>query len=114
MTMETKNAVITDVSITSDDHGFLSAELTLDYGRRNQRFVWHALYLQKSFEMHKQESNLVGYFLWRVMLTAGVTQWNDLIGKAIRVKVKDNDVYSIGHIVKNEWFCPSKEFKRYE
>lgn len=64
--MEIKNAIIENATITSDDHGMLSAWLTLDYGGSGQGFGGYALYLPASFTHHKLES-VAGHFIWRVM-----------------------------------------------
>lgn len=37
--METKNAVITSLKLTADDHGLLTAWLMLDYGRSGQEWL---------------------------------------------------------------------------
>lgn len=111
MELETKNAVITSARITSDDHGLLSAWLTLDYGGTGQGLGGYALYLPKSFTHHKLLS-VAGHFIWRCMEVAGVTEWSDMPGKCIRVKCHPTEgVESIGHIVKNDWFTPSQDFK---
>lgn len=107
--METKNAIITDATITSDDHGCLSAWLTLDYGGCGQGFGGYALYLPKSFTHHELNS-VAGHFIWRVMEVAGVLKWADLKGKTVRVKAEHSKVHAIGHIVKEDWFCPSEDF----
>ena len=50
---ESKNAVITSATITSDDHGMLSAWLHLDYGGSGQGFGGYCLYLPKNFKHYK-------------------------------------------------------------
>ena len=107
--MEIKNAIITHATITCDDHGLLSAWLTLDCGGSGQGFGGYALYLPKSFTHHTLLSP-AGHFLWRVMEIAGVTEWSKLIGKTIRVSAEQAKVHAIGHIVKNDWFNPSVDF----
>jgi len=108
--MEIKNAVIESATITSDDHGCLSAWLHLDYGGTGQGFGGYALYVPKSFKHHDMKS-VAGHFIYRAMEIAGVTKWTDLIGKTIRVKAEHSGVKEIGHIVKDDWFNPSEDFK---
>ncbi len=107
--METKNAIIERATITSDDHGLLSAWLHLDYGGTGQAFGGYALYLPPSFSHHELRS-MAGHFLWRCMEVAGVTEWGALPGKTIRVRAEHSRVHAIGHIVKEDWFDPGEDF----
>lgn len=110
-----KNAIIESASITNDDHGLLTSWLMLDYGDGgHQGFGGYALYLPKDFKHHGVMSH-AGHFIWRVMEVAEVSEWSRLKGKTIRVKL-DKDgfngkIEAIGHIIKDNFFNPSEEFK---
>jgi hypothetical protein len=108
--METQNAIIESIKIEIGPYGCLTIWLILDYGGVSQGFGGHALYLPSSFKHHKRES-VVGHFIYRVLEIAGVAEWDELVGKAIRAR-SDNDVVdAIGHIVKDDWFCPRSDLK---
>lgn len=110
--IEIKNAIITSAEITNDDHGVLSAWVTLDYGVDGQGFGGYSLYLPKDFVHHKDGGNYAGHFIWRVMEVAGVAKWSQLKGKTVRAKCEHSKVHALGHIVKDDWFDPSKDFQR--
>lgn len=105
----TKNALIKSVSLDIDDHGCLSGWLHLDYGGSCQSFGGWALYLPPGFTHWKLQS-LAGHWIFRVLKIADVKRWQDLPGKSIRVRASLSQIYSVGHILHNDWFTPSDDF----
>jgi hypothetical protein len=110
MNIEIKNAVIESATITTEDHGLLSARLFLTYDCGDQGFGGYALYLPKDFTHSTNQKNYAGHFIFRCMEIAGVSKWEDLKGKTIRVKGDMMHIEAIGHIVKNDWLDPKKDF----
>lgn len=108
---ETKNAVITNATITNDNHGVLSAWVFLDYGGADQGFGGYVLYSPSGFTDNKENKNYCGHFIWRVMEVAGVSEWSKIVGKTIRVTGNNEGIEKIGHIVKDIWFDPKREFQ---
>lgn len=108
-----KNAVIESASISIERGFILSAWLTLDYGGSGQAFGGYSLYLSKSAKHHDEQNNFAGHWIYRVLEIAGVEHWGQLKGKTIRVELDGpfGSIDGIGHIVKDDWFYPKKEFK---
>jgi len=106
--METKNAIIKSAIIEIEDHGILTAWLNLDYGGGGQGFGGYAL---QSNGWDEPGPNIAGLFIRRVLDTVGVREWNSLEGQTIRVKAEQAKIHEIGHIIKDDWFNPSEEFK---
>lgn len=108
------NAVIESAEITTNERGLLDCWLMLDYGGSGQGFGGFALYLPKSFSHHRLESP-AGHHIFRIMEVAGVTDWSKLKGRTIRVRTDSESdlggsIEAIGHIVKDDWFCPSEDY----
>lgn len=109
--VEILNAVISKATLGFDDHGFLDAWLYLDLeGGCSQGFGGYVLQVPKESRYWTLKS-VAGHYIWRVLEIAGVQEWKDLPGKAIRIKRKDGLIRGIGHILKEDWFIPSEDFK---
>ncbi len=109
---EIKNAIINSTKLGTGDRGFLDAWLYLDYGDSGgQGFGGFVLQVPKSFDHWKLEG-VAGHFIMRVLEIAGVEYWDQLKGKTIRVKANHSSINAIGHIVKDDWFSPSEDFKK--
>jgi hypothetical protein len=106
-----ENAIIENATITVDDHGFLTAWIFVSYGGSGQGFGGYALYLPKDCTYHTLLS-AAGHFIYRVMEIAGVEEWNKLKGKSLRVKHTLSEITAIGHIIKDDWFEPQKDFDK--
>lgn len=106
MTNEPVNAIINNIDIQFS-HGMLSCYVFLDYGGSGQGFGGFVLYN----ENFKGGINAAGNFIFRVMQIAGVEHLDDAKGRTVRVIRDHSKVYAIGHIIKDDWYYPDKEFK---
>ena len=104
--METRNAMIEEVRITSKDIGCLTIQMTLDLGTCNQGINGYILYSPNKED--RQESEVAGRFIWRLMAIAEVSEWSDLKGKMIRIRGDMYGIEAVGHILREDW-CYLKE-----
>lgn len=108
MSIEIKNAVIESVRLNIERG--LSGWLYLSYGGSGQGFGGYLLYAPKGWAGHGKDRNYAGHFIHRCIEIGGVEDWEKLPGRTIRVKAEHSKVHAIGHIVKDDWFDPSKDF----
>ncbi len=109
-----RNAVIKNARISLNDRDLLDCMLELDYGGSGQCFGGYTLHLGPGYAHHNKSKlgpNYAGVFIERVLRMAGVDGWHQLPGRTVRVRHEHSKVHAIGHIVKDEWFNPSEEFK---
>jgi len=109
--METKNAVIEETMLGTEDHGLMTAFIHLDYGGAGQSFGGYGFdepIKDEDGKFLRRVGTAYGCeFIRRVLETLGVDRWEDLKGTHCRVKAEHRKVYAIGHIIKNKWFSPS-------
>jgi hypothetical protein len=101
---EVINATIKSTSLEMV-HGYLTLWLHLDYGGTGQGFGGISLYHPE------REEDFAGSFLYKTLDTVGVSKWEDLRGKHIRVVSDHSKVHKIGHIILDKWFCPATDIK---
>lgn len=107
-----RNAVITGTSLFIERGSWLSVDVVFDYGGISQcfgGFILHNVGTKPEKGMGYRPS-CAGHFIARVMEVAGVTEWTELKGRTVRVDCDEDKVYGIGHIVRNDWFYPRKDF----
>lgn len=118
MAVETVNAIIESANF--DTERGLSAWVTLDYGWSCQGFGGWMLYVPESWGRdldgrdwsERNRANFCGHFVYRVLEIACVDDWAKLKGRTVRAKREHSKVHAIGHIVKDDWFDPTADFKR--
>lgn len=111
MTSTIHNAIISSTTLTIQRGFILDSWVHCDYGVCGQGFGGFALYLSKT-ATHHQMLTVAGHWIYRVMEVAGVEDWDRLRGRAIRVRVTDDRIEAIGHIIKDDWFFPAVDFAK--
>jgi hypothetical protein len=109
--MKIVNAIIENVELEIEDHDILTCMLFLDFGGSIQGFGGYALGNSNCLQNKK---NYCGHFIRRCLEVSGVNNWNKLKGKTVRVRFLEGTynekINAIGHIVKEDWFCPEEDF----
>ena len=113
--MEEKNAKITGTMLGIEDHGIFSFYLYLDYGGSSQGAGGYSLDTPIRDNEGKflcRRGTAAGMeLIARILQLVGVEKWEDLKGKSIRVEIGESGtIKAIGHIIKDDWFCPEKDF----
>lgn len=111
---EISNAVIESTSISIEDHGVLTAWLFLEFGGSGCGFGGYCLGKRRGGNL--SDKNYAGEFLVRVLNVVGYEKWENLKGKPLRALHTGlgGGILAIGNYLKDEWFCPSIEFKDQE
>ncbi len=100
------NAIIESTMIGYEDHGILTCYLHLGQDGSMQGFGGYRLDAPKD-----KDSKLGTFWIKRILETVGVHEWEDLMGKHIRVDGSGSKIDGIGHIIEDKWFYPAKEIK---
>jgi hypothetical protein len=102
--MDSINVVITHTMLGIEDHGILTAFVHLRFdGNSCQGFGGYGL--------GAKDANYCGHFIRRVLDVVGVREWEQLVGKNVRIRRSQGLIRSIGNIIDDVWFTPAEEFK---
>ena len=116
-TSEILNAQITNISLGYEDHGILTFGISLNIADgTNCVFGGYAL---DEYDKETEKRYCPAYsmeLITRIMKVVGVSRWEDLKGKYIRVVSNGwgSSIKKIGNLMKNEWFDIDAFFKEYE
>ena len=113
--LEIKNAKITNISVSMEDHGCLTFYITLDGGGWGCNYGGYCIgkgYLGAK-EFYSTDAGLE--ILMRIMDTVGVEKCEDLKGKYCRVKTEGwgGTIRAIGNILTNKWFDIEEFYNTY-
>ena len=112
--MEIRNAVIDDTMLGYEDHGILSAWLMTKSGSISQGFGGYALDDWNEKKGKRVADVHCGWFIARVLEVVGVSSWEKLKGKYIRVKADYSGIYEIGNAIEDKWFDFKGEWEQHE
>lgn len=100
------NATIERTMLGVEDHGLLTACITLKYAGSSQVFGGYSF-----GSAGRPALSAVGMeFIRRVLKIAGVERWEDLKGRPVRADADHGTVYGIGHFIDGDFFYPREEF----
>lgn len=108
--MDISNAIIRK-SWFDTERG-LTGWIETEHEGGHQCFGGYVLYAPEGWVAHESPGNFAGHFIWRVLEIAGADDWSKLAGKTIRVRHDHSKIEAIGHIIKDDWFDPSVDFKK--
>lgn len=111
-----QNALVSSARIELNDHGLLDVWLMLEYGIGGQGFGGWSLgrHVFKPADARQEflesKHNYAGHYLIRVMQVCGVHEFAHIPGRSLRVAKGNGLIRGIGHITKDDWFYPSRDF----
>lgn len=104
MNPDIKNALIKNVSLSMADHGCLTYWINLEFDDNFCSYGGYCIghgYLGAS-EFDSSPKGLVA--MMRIMDTVGVSRWENLKGKHVRVQCSGRTIDIIGNIIEDKWF----------
>jgi hypothetical protein len=109
------NGLIKNTFLGIEDHGYLTAELIIEFPSWTQAFGGYSFGYGLDFDKVSYKTmNLSGYWINKTLAICGVRKWDSIPGKAIRVISNHTKLLGIGHIIKDLWFIPEIDFAELE
>ena len=111
-----ENGKIKSTFLGMNEGGFFSCWIYIDYNGEGQGFGGYTLdNIPETNSSMRQQTEFGMAYIMEILKVVGVSTWEELPGKFIRVKKKDylEPIISIGHIIEDKWFTPSKLTQHY-
>lgn len=105
------NGKIVRTHLGFEDHGILTAMITIDRGGCQQGLGGFGFGYNDSKTKKFVPSSNCAFFIKRVLDTLQLQKWEDLEGALIRVERSDGLLVAIGHIIDDQWFRFRDEMK---
>lgn len=109
-----ENAKITEVDLSMEDHGCLTLYMVLEGGCWGCCYGGYCLGKGDVGASEFEGSKKGLEYIMHIMNTVGVSKFQDLKGKYLRVATKGwgSNIKIIGNIMKDEWFDPEEFFSK--
>jgi len=110
--MSIVNAIITQADIEYHYDDVLVCNITVEYGDGSRQGVgsWPIggnPFSDNPQSRHSCQSNKAADFIGGMMVVAGVTAFSKVSGSVVRVEISGDSIRSLGHIIKEVWYCPA-------
>lgn len=106
-----RNATIFSAELEIQHESFLCVDLGLDYGYGSQHFG--GFVLGKMNDTMKSGPEYMVHFVRRCLQITESNAISEMKGESIRVDADRAHVYGIGHLLKDDWFYPKKDFEEW-
>jgi hypothetical protein len=114
---EIVNCKISSTILGLEDHGIFTAYLYLEWSGAGIAFGGYTLDgYDKAKDKRIDKLGMGLEYIRAVMETVGVSKWEDLSGKFIRLDTEGwgGRALGIGNLIEDKWFYPKEFFKQYE
>lgn len=109
-----ENGLIEHVSISNEDHGCLTAWVSIKFGRvAGCNFGGFKIGDADADGGNLDNKNYAADWIVKCLEVGGVHRWEDLKGRPVRVLHEGigGQIVAIGHYIEDKWFCPRVEYK---